>query len=49
MIRHKWNRLAYWVKADGRPLRVHPNTTPVTGPGLVYLTPGGGEITARDY
>ena len=46
MIRHEWNRPAYRVKADGCSLGVHPNTTPVTGPGLVYLTPGGGEITA---
>lgn len=49
MTRHHWNRLDYWVNADGRSLRVNLDRCPVTEPGLVYLTPGGGEITARDY
>jgi len=46
--RHEWNRLDYWANADGRSLRVDLDRCPVTGPGLVYLTPGGGEITASD-
>jgi hypothetical protein len=49
MIRHEWNRLDYWVKADGRSLRADLDRCPVTGSGLAYLTPGGGEITARDH
>jgi hypothetical protein len=49
MTGHDWNSLDYWVNADGRSLRLDLDRCPVTEPGSVYLTPGDGEITARDY